>query len=70
MTKAVKQQKKADKKMKVTLTRSLIAIHPKHKACVSGLGLRRINQSKILPDNPCNRGMVNKVNYLLSVEEV
>lgn len=58
------------KKVKVTLKRSVIAVHPKHKECVKGLGLRRIRHSVVLADTPSNRGMINKVAYLLLVEEV
>lgn len=57
------------KKIQVTLKRSTIACNPKHKECVKGLGLRRINHTVIIEDNSCNRGMINKVSYLLSVEE-
>jgi len=57
------------KKLKVTLVRSTIAVHPKHKLCVRGLGLRRIRHSVIVDDTSCNRGMINKVAYLLTVEE-
>ena len=55
-------------KIKVTLTRSPIGILPKHKLCVKGLGLRRINHTVELEDTPSVRGMINKVNYLVSVE--
>ena len=58
------------KQLKVTLVRSAIASLPRHKACVKGLGLRRMRQSIILQDNPCIRGMINQVVHLLSVEEV
>jgi large subunit ribosomal protein L30 len=57
------------KKLKVTLKRSVIAANPKHKACVRGLGLRRLHHSVVIADTACNRGMINKVAYLLSVEE-
>jgi large subunit ribosomal protein L30 len=40
-----------------------------HKACVKGLGLRRIGQHMTLPDTPAVRGMIKKVAYLLAVEE-
>jgi len=60
----------AKKKLKVTLVRSTTKVLPAHKACVKGLGLRRTNSSAIVLDNPCTRGMINKVNYLVSVEEV
>lgn len=58
------------KKLKVTLKRSVIAVHPKHKECVKGLGLRKIRQSVVLADTPATRGMIDKVSYLLSVEDV
>jgi len=38
-----------------------------HKACVRGLGLRRINHTVEVIDTPENRGMINKVHYLLKV---
>ena len=40
-----------------------------HKACVAGLGLRRMHQTVEVIDTPENRGMINKVHYMLNVEE-
>lgn len=60
----------SNKKLKVTLVRSKFGRKPKHIDCVMGLGLRRINHSVVVEDTPCNRGMINKVSYLLEVEEV
>lgn len=60
----------AGKNLKVTLIRSKIGRLPKHKACVDGLGLRRIHHTVEIEDTACNRGMINKVSYLLKVEEV
>lgn len=57
------------KTVKVTLVKSTIGRLPVHRACVSGLGLRRINHSVTVIDTPENRGMINKVSYLLKVEE-
>ena len=57
------------KKIKVTLVKSTIGRLKKHKDCVAGLGLRRIRQSVEVIDTPANRGMINKVSYLLSVED-
>jgi large subunit ribosomal protein L30 len=57
-------------KLKVTLVRSTIGRLPAHKACVNGLGLRRIRHSVELQDTPSVRGMINKVAYLLHVEEI
>lgn len=57
------------KTLKVTLTRSLNGRLKTHKACVSGLGLRRIHQTVTVEDSPCNRGMITKAAYMLKVEE-
>ncbi|PJE80564.1 50S ribosomal protein L30 [invertebrate metagenome] len=59
----------ADKKIKVTLAKSIAGRLESHKACVRGLGLRRINHSVEVEDTPSIRGMINKVSYLLRVEE-
>jgi len=56
------------KKIKVTLVKSLIGTKPEHRACVRGLGLRRLNSSVEVVDTPANRGMINKVSYLLKYE--
>lgn len=55
--------------LKLTLVRSLIGRSEKHKACVLGLGLKRIHQQVTVLDTACNRGMVNAVSYLLKIEE-
>ena len=60
---------KGEKKLKVTLKRSLNRRLEAHRACVSGLGLRRLHHSVVVDDTPENRGMINKVAYLLAVEE-
>jgi large subunit ribosomal protein L30 len=56
------------KKIKVTLVKSLIGTKPEHRACVRGLGLRRLNHSVEVIDTPSTRGMINKVSYLLKYE--
>ena len=56
-------------KVKVTLVKSRHGRLKNHQACVAGLGLRRINHSVVVEDTPENRGMINKVSYLLRVEE-
>lgn len=58
------------KKLRVTLVRSPIGTGKRHQACVRGLGLRRIRHSVEVIDTPENRGMINKVSYLLKCEEV
>jgi large subunit ribosomal protein L30 len=57
------------KKIKVTQTKSTIGRLQNHIACVSGLGLRRIGHTVEVEDTPSVRGMINKVNYMLQVEE-
>lgn len=59
----------SNKQLKVTLVRSVHGRLAAHKACVAGLGLRRMHHSVTVQDTPENRGMINKVSYLLSVEE-
>ncbi|WP_028454314.1 50S ribosomal protein L30 [Chitinilyticum litopenaei] len=56
------------KKFKVTLVKSLIGRLESHKACARGLGLKKINQTADVLDTPANRGMANKISYLLKVE--
>jgi large subunit ribosomal protein L30 len=58
----------SDKKIKVTLVKSVIGTKQSHRATVRGLGLRRINHSVELIDTPEVRGMINKVSYLLKYE--
>ena len=58
------------KELKVTLVKSRFGRLKSHKACVAGLGLRKIRQTVTVQDTPENRGMINKVSYLVSVEEV
>ena len=58
----------AEKKIKVTLVKSLIGTKQSHRATVRGLGLRRLNHSVELADTPEVRGMVNKVSYLVKCE--
>lgn len=55
--------------IKVTQTKSSIGRLPKHKATLRGLSLRKINHTVELEDTPCVRGMINKVYYMVKVEE-
>lgn len=55
--------------VKVKLIKSLNGRLASHKACASGLGLRRMHQTVEVIDTPENRGMMNKIHYMLSVEE-
>ena len=60
----------SDKKLKVKMVRSKNGRLASHKACVAGLGLRKIHQSVEVIDTPENRGMINKIHYMLEVEEI
>ncbi|GAA0116390.1 50S ribosomal protein L30 [Clostridium senegalense] len=56
-------------KIKITLTKSLIGRKKDHIATVNALGLKKIGKTVEHEETPQIRGMVNKVNYLLKVEE-
>jgi large subunit ribosomal protein L30 len=58
----------ADKKLRVTLVKSVIGCKAGHRATVRGLGLKRINHTVELQDTPAIRGMINKVYYLVKCE--
>jgi len=66
---AAPKSQSAVKNLSVTLVRSKHGRLASHKACVAGLGLRRMHQTVSVIDTPENRGMINKVHYLLNVEE-
>ncbi|OGT88894.1 MAG: 50S ribosomal protein L30 [Gammaproteobacteria bacterium RIFOXYA12_FULL_61_12] len=60
----------ADKKMmRVTLVKSMFGRLQSHMACVRGLGLRRMHHCVEVEDTPATRGMVNKVSYMVKVED-
>ena len=56
------------KTVKVTLVKSLIGRLEAHKACARGLGLNKIRQTVEVIDTPENRGMINKISYLIKCE--
>ena len=60
----------SEKKLQVTMTKSKIGRLASHQACLKGLGLRRINHSVQVLDTAENRGMINKISYMLRVEEL
>ena len=57
-------------KLKVTLMRSVIGSTKSQRETVVGLGLRKINHSRVLENTPAVRGMIKKVIHLVDVEEV
>lgn len=56
------------KTIKITQVRSSIGRLPKHKATLTGLGLRRIGHTVEREDTPAIRGMINLVSYMVKVE--
>lgn len=61
--------KTKEKIIKITLARSIIGEKPKVRATVDALGLKRIHQTVEQVDSPSVRGMLEKVNHLVDVEE-
>jgi large subunit ribosomal protein L30 len=58
------------KKVKITLTKSVIGASEKQRKVVEALGLRKMQQSVELPDTPGTRGAASKVSHLVTVEEL
>ena len=59
----------ADGKIRVRLVKSTAGCDADHRATVRGLGLRKIRQTVELVDTPSVRGMIEKVSYLVRVED-
>jgi large subunit ribosomal protein L30 len=60
----------ASSQVRLTLVKSKFGRLESHRACVSGLGLKRMHQSVVVADTLENRGMINRISYLLRVEQV
>ena len=56
--------------LKITLTSSVIGASEAQRKVVKALGLRKTNSTVVRPDNASIRGMVNKINHLVTVEEI
>lgn len=56
-------------KVRIKLTRSVIGRPKDQKATVAALGLRKMNQEKVIETNPAVAGMIAKVKHLLTIEE-
>jgi large subunit ribosomal protein L30 len=56
--------------LRITQVRSTIRTRPEHRGTLRALGLRRIGQATVVADSPSVRGMVHKVAFLVTVEEV
>ncbi|MDO4514474.1 MAG: 50S ribosomal protein L30 [Lachnospiraceae bacterium] len=59
----------ADKKLKITLVKSPIGAIPKQRATVEAMGFKKLYQTVELPDNAATKGMIQRVNHLVKVEE-
>ena len=58
-----------DKTMTIKLVKSGIGRMEKHKLCIKGLGFKKLNQTVTILDTPSNRGMVNKIDDMIEVQE-
>ncbi|NLY90996.1 MAG: 50S ribosomal protein L30 [Firmicutes bacterium] len=61
------KKKTIEKNLVVTWKRSAIGRKKDQKATIAALGLRRLNQSVVLPDNEVTQGMIKKVEHLVEV---
>jgi large subunit ribosomal protein L30 len=57
------------KKIRVKLLKSVAGLNKIHRGTVRGLGLKRINHVSELVDTPEVRGMINRVNFMVRIEE-
>lgn len=58
------------KQVKLTIIRSIHGRLKSHQSCARGLGLRKMHNPVVVIDTPENRGMINKISYMLRIEEV
>jgi large subunit ribosomal protein L30 len=58
----------SSKSVTITQVKSAIGRHESHKACLKGLGIRRLHQTVTVNATPENLGMINKISYLLKIE--
>jgi len=56
-------------RLKVTLVKSKFGRLKNHQACVTGLGLRKMHHSVVVANSPEIQGMINKISYLIKVED-
>lgn len=61
---------KKQKQLKVTYIKSVIGYEKRQAKVIEALGFKKLNTTKIFPDNPCVRGSLFKVKHLVKVEEV
>jgi large subunit ribosomal protein L30 len=56
--------------IKVKLTRGLAGCPESHRITIRGMGLKKRDSTKLLPDTPATMGMIDKVAYLVAWEKV
>ena len=66
----VNMAKSKNKELRITQVKSRIGYKKKAKATLDAMGLKRLNQSVIMTDNPATRGMLKKIEFLINVEEL
>lgn len=59
-----------DKQLKITLVKSLICRNKDQRKTVEALGLKKIGQSITAADTPAIRGVIQKIGFMLKVEEI
>ena len=69
MATTTQKTSKEAKTLKITLIRSTIGCSKQQKAIIQALGLSKINQTKVQPDNASVRGSIEKVGHMLRVEQ-
>ena len=62
--------KSKEKKIKITQIKIRIGYKKKAKPTLDAMGLRKMNQSVLMPDNSATRGMIKKIEFLIEVEEL
>ena len=62
-------KKSAGKSLKITLLKSTIGFNKTQAETVRGMGLRRIRHTVELKDSPSTRGLIHKIQHLVTVEE-
>ena len=62
--------KKKAKMIKITQTRSGIGRQGQHRRTIRALGIKRHQQSVVHEDTPAIRGMIDKVSFMVDVEEL
>ncbi len=61
---------KDEKQLKITLVKSLIGRNKEQRKIVEALGLKKLNHSVVLADTPATRGVIQKIGFMLKVEEI